>query len=100
MPRLPSTIAHSIPAGPAPSTSTSFSAFAARSNFSGCQPRLYSSPDVAFCVHQIGGPPCSQRETQTLHAMHSRMSSKRPSSIYFGRNGSAIEGRAAPITSH
>jgi hypothetical protein len=27
------------------------------------------------------------------------MSSSRPSSIFFGRNGSAIEGRAAPIRS-
>src|SRR6185312_15276568 len=29
----------------------------------------------------------------------SRMSSRRPSSIFFGMNGSAIEGRAAPIRS-
>ena len=28
------------------------------------------------------------------------MSSKRPSSIFFGRNGSAIDGRAAPMMSH
>ena len=37
--------------------------------------------------------------TQMLQPMHSRMSSSRPSSIFFGRNGSAIEGRAAPIRS-
>ena len=37
--------------------------------------------------------------TQMLQPMHSRMSSTRPSSIFFGRNGSAIEGRAAPIRS-
>jgi len=28
------------------------------------------------------------------------MSSNLPSSIFFGRNGSAIEGRAAPMMSH
>ncbi len=44
MPRLPRIIAASIPAGPAPTTSTSLSAFFAGSNFSGCQPRRYSSP--------------------------------------------------------
>ena len=37
--------------------------------------------------------------TQMLQPMHSRMSSMRPSSIFLGRNGSAIEGRAAPIMS-
>src|ERR671936_604717 len=36
---------------------------------------------------------------QTLQPMHSRMSSSRPSSIFRGRNGSAIDGRAAPIIS-
>ena len=50
MPRLPSTVAHSMPAGPAPTTSTARSAFAARSNRSGCHPRRYSSPAVAFWV--------------------------------------------------
>ena len=34
-----------------------------------------------------------------LQPMHSRISSSRPSSIFFGRNGSAIDGRAAPIMS-
>ena len=34
-----------------------------------------------------------------LQPMHSRMSSSRPSSILRGRNGSAIEGRAAPMKS-
>ena len=52
-PRLPRTIAHSIPAGPAPTTSTSLSAFAAGSKRSGCQPRRYSSPAVAFCVQPM-----------------------------------------------
>ena len=35
--------------------------------------------------------------TQILQPIHSRISSIRPSSIFFGKNGSAIEGRAAPI---
>ena len=34
-----------------------------------------------------------------LQPMHSRMSSARPSSIFLGRKGSAIDGRAAPIMS-
>ena len=51
-------------------------------------------------MHQIGGPPISHRETQTLQPMHSRMSSRRPSSILRGRNGSEIDGRAAPMMSH
>ena len=34
-----------------------------------------------------------------LQPMHSRMSSRRPSSIFLGRKGSAIEGRAAPMKS-
>ena len=99
MPRLPSTTAHSIPAGPAPTTSTSLSAFSAGANFSGCQPRRYSSPAVAFWVQMIERPLVCSGETQTLQPMHSRMSSSRPSSIFFGRNGSAIEGRAAPMMS-
>ena len=99
MPRLPRTIAHSIPAGPAPTTSTSLSAFSAGSNFSGCQPRRYSSPAVAFCVQISGGPPISQREMQMLQPMHSRMSSSRPSSIFFGRNGSEIDGRQVAMMS-
>ena len=36
---------------------------------------------------------------QMLQPMHSRISSTRPSSIFLGRNGSAIEGRAQPIKS-
>ena len=35
-----------------------------------------------------------------LQPMHSRMSSGRPSSIFLGRKGSAMEGRAAPMMSH
>ena len=98
MPRFASTTAHSIPAGPAPTTSTSLSAFVARVKRSGCHPRRNSSPEVAFCVQTIGRER-SQREMQMLQPMHSRISSIRPSSIFLGRKGSAIEGRAAPITS-
>ena len=101
MPRLPSTRAHSMPAGPGADTSTSFSAVRgllelARGATRVGTPRRWS----AFWVHQIGPAPISHRETQTLQPMHSRMSSKRPSSIFFGRNGSAIDGRAAPMMSH
>ena len=66
----------------------------AGANFSGCQPRRYSSPAVAFWVQIIGGPPISQREMQTLQPMQVRTSSRRPSSIFCGRNGSEIDGRA------
>ncbi len=65
---------------------------------SGCQPRRHSSPIDGFCVQRIGVDVQSP-VTQTLQPMHSRMSSSRPSSIFTGRNGSAIEGRAAPIRS-
>ena len=44
-------------------------------NFSGCQPRRYSSPAVAFWVQIMVGPPISQREMHTLQPMHTRMSS-------------------------
>ena len=53
---------------------------------------------VMFCVHMIW-PHWLNFETQMLQPMHSRMSSKRPSEILVGRNGSAIEGRAAPMMS-
>jgi hypothetical protein len=46
-----------------------------------------------------GGPPISQREMQMLQPMHSRMSSRRPSSIFFGRNGSEIDGRHVAMMS-
>ncbi|MGC4097850.1 MAG: hypothetical protein QM706_12105 [Nitrospira sp.] len=36
---------------------------------------------------------------QILQPMHSRISSIRPSSIFLGRKGSAIEGRAQPMKS-
>ena len=36
---------------------------------------------------------------QMLQPMHSRMSSTLPSSTFFGRNGSAMEGRAQPMKS-
>ncbi len=89
-----------MPAGPAPTTSTAFSELRALWNRSGCQPRRYSSPAVAFWVQTIGGPPISQREMHWLQPMHSRMSSARPSSIFRGRNGSEIDGRAAPMMSN
>ena len=72
-PRLPSTIAHSMPAGPEPTTSTSRSRFSAGSNRSGCQPRRYSSPAVAFWVQPMWLP-SSAFMTQMLQPMHSRIS--------------------------
>ena len=98
-PRFASVIAHSIPAGPPPTTSATWSAFAALRNRSGCQPRRNSSPAVGFCV-QPRWRRVSALEMQMLQPMHSRISSSRPSSILRGRNGSAIDGRAAPIRSH
>ena len=53
---------------------------------------------VGFCVQRIGVEVMSP-VTQMLQPMHSRMSSIRPSSILRGRNGSAIDGRAAPMKS-
>ena len=65
---------------------------------SGCQPRRHSSPMVGFWVQRIGDMVISPL-MQILQPMHSRMSSIRPSSIFRGRKGSAMEGRAAPIRS-
>ena len=53
---------------------------------------------LGFWVQRIGVT-VESPVTQMLHPMHSRMSSHRPSSIFLGRNGSAIDGRAAPIRS-
>ena len=53
---------------------------------------------VGFCVQRIGDMVMSP-EIQMLQPMHSRMSSSCPASILAGRNGSAIDGRAAPIMS-
>ena len=53
---------------------------------------------VGFCVQRIGTE-SSSPVTQILQPMHSRISSARPCSIFLGRKGSAIEGRAAPIMS-
>ena len=86
-----------MPAGPPPTTSTE-QGLVVWVNFSGCQPRRYSSPMVTFWVHMIW-PPCWNFDTQMLQPMHSRMSSMRPSEILVGRKGSAIEGRAAPMMS-
>ena len=58
----------------------------------------HSSPIVGFWVQRIGVMVMSP-DTQMLQPMHSRMSSGRPSSILRGRNGSAMDGRAAPIRS-
>src|SRR6185295_10433856 len=65
---------------------------------SGCQPRRHSSPIVGFCVQRIGTKRVSP-VTQILQPMHSRISSTRPSFIFVGRNGSAIDGLAAPMKS-
>ena len=67
-------------------------------NFSGCQPRRYSSPIVTFCVHMIW-PPCWNFETQILQPMHSRMSSSGLRRSSWEGTGSAIDGRAAPMMS-
>ena len=83
--------------GPAPTPRTDFLSLAGV-NFSGCQPRRYSSPMVAFCVHHRSAC-CCMPETHMLHPMHSRISSVRPSSILVGMYGSAIDGRAAPMMS-
>ena len=56
--------------------------------------RRNSSPAVAFWVQPML-PPGSDLGMQMLQPMHSRMSSSRPSSIFLGRTGSAIDGRAA-----
>ena len=61
------------------------SALLAGVNFSGCQPRRYSSPTVAFCVQMSRSALIWNRETQMLQPMHSRISSKRPSSIFVGQ---------------
>ena len=53
---------------------------------------------LGFCV-QRSGVIVKSPVTQMLQPMHSRMSSQRPSSIFLGRNGSAIDGRAEPIMS-
>ncbi len=88
--------AASSPAGPPPMTSALSSR--SRVTISGCQPRRHSSPAVGFWVQRTQTPSC-QLEMQMLQPMHSRMSSSRPSEIFCGRNGSAIEGRAAPMKS-
>ena len=65
---------------------------------SGCQPRRHSSPIVGFWVQRIGSD-FGSVATQMLQPMHSRIVSARPSRILFGRCGSAIDGRAAPMRS-
>ena len=47
----------------------------------------------------MSGTTCHHFDRQILQPMHSRMSSVRPLSILLGRNGSAMEGRAAPMMS-
>ena len=94
---MPRVLAASRPAGPAPTTSTDSGSLAGGA-YSGCQPRRHSSPMVGFCVQRIGDIVRSP-DTQMLHPMHSRISSTSPDWILAGRNGSAIEGRAAPMKS-
>ena len=53
---------------------------------------------LGFCVHRIGDIVKSP-ETQMLQPMHSRIVSSLPVRIFSGRNGSAIDGRAAPMRS-
>ena len=65
---------------------------------SGCQLRRHSSPMVGFWV-QRSGAPSLLAERQMLQPMHSRIRSSCPWSILCGRNGSAIDGRAAPMKS-
>ena len=66
---------------------------------SGCQPLRHSSINVGFCVQRLIDIVISP-VTQILQPIHSRMSSIRPSSIFLGRNGSAIDGRAQPMKSN
>jgi hypothetical protein len=96
-PRWPSARAASSPEGPPPTTSTCSRA-PSGGIASGCQPRRHSSPMVGFWVQRIGAEKLSVA-AHRLQPMHSRMSSMRPSSIFLGRNGSAIEARADPIMS-
>ena len=65
---------------------------------SGCQPFRHSSMNDEFCVQRLSDMVMSP-VTQILQPMHSRISSMRPSSIFSGRNGSAIDGLAAPMKS-
>ena len=53
---------------------------------------------VGFCVQRIGVIVWSP-ETHTLQPMHSRIVCSRFVRIFSGRNGSAIDGRAAPTRS-
>ena len=67
----------------------------ARDASHGGTPRRWSG---SACTDRHG--PDLPREMQTLQPMHSRIWSTRPSAIFDGRNGSAIDGRAAPMKSH
>ena len=53
---------------------------------------------LGFWVQRMGDMVMSPL-MHMLQPMHSRMSSRRPSSTFLGRKGSAMEGRAAPIRS-
>ena len=53
---------------------------------------------LGFCVHRIGDMVKSP-DTQMLQPMHSRIVASWPVRIFSGRNGSAIDGRAAPMRS-
>src|SRR4026208_2296060 len=86
-----------MPDGPAPTTRTC-EGRDVTVNFSGCQPRRYSSIAVGFCVQTIVLLRL-KRDTHTLQPMHSQMSSTRPSSILRGSQGSALDGPAQPMMS-
>ena len=96
-PRSANARAASRPAGPEPTTRT-FSLLPFTFICSGCQPLRHSSMKVGFCVHRLIDIVISP-VMHILQPMHSRMSSTRPSSIFLGKNGSAMEGLAQPIKS-
>ena len=68
------------------------------SNRSGCQPRRYSSPAVAFCVQPMWPFESPLRCTGCTRCTRGSRPGGPPRSSR-GRNGSAIDGRAAPMMS-
>ncbi len=93
----PAVLAASSPAGPAPTTRTR-EALPRGGTVPGCHPRRHSSDMAGFRVQRMGTDIMLEAR-HTFQPMHSRMSSRRPSSIFLGRKGSAIEGLAAPMKS-
>jgi len=86
------------PRRPAPTTSTGVSRFAAGSTRSGAS--RDGAPRRGRVLDAAEVPKPSTFMMQTFEPVHSRISSVRPSAIFCGRNGSAIEGRAEPTRSH